>query len=230
MLRQSWSIAPLLVEIAPSLPDRANILNDQIRSRVRDHFTTVQLTLLSIIVALVLENLLSAFWERGRSDGADLTTVLWWLQAILILLSSISTWAGFGLSLSLNSRRVNFVDVIAPFALLITLNLAVGMLYPGNVSAYLLTVGGASGIAGIMLLSDVWSFATEAGAEREVSIAGPATAMKLQLGIAGWNFAGAALIWLGVLDLRGGCFIIAMACIGQGLGLTGTIRGWRSAT
>ena len=51
--------APALLECAPTLVRRADTLNDQLRSHIRDHFTTVQLTLLSIIVVLVLKDLLS---------------------------------------------------------------------------------------------------------------------------------------------------------------------------
>ena len=195
----------------------------------RDHFTTVQLTLLSIIVALVLENLLSAFWDRKIPDVFDLTTALWWLQVALVLLSALSAWAGFAFAMSANSRRVNFVDVLAPFALLITLNLAIGVLYPGSLSAYLLAIGSASLIAGFMLLSDVRAFSPHTSAET-TSIEGPASAMKLQLGIGAWGFFGVVLLWLGIIDTLGGCIIITFACIGQSFGLHRTIQGWQSAT
>ncbi len=222
--------APALLECAPTLFRRADTLNDQLRSHIRDHFTTVQLTLLSIIVALVLENLLSAFWDRETPDQFDLTTALWWFQVALILLSSISAWAGFGLSMSVNSRRVNFVDVLAPFALLIALNLAVGVLHPGNIAAYLLAIGVASLIAGLMLLSDVQDFSTVIGGQSDGNIEGPTRAMRLQLSMAAWDFAGVLLLLLGVIETLGGCIVIALACVGQSVGLAGTIRGWRSVT
>ncbi len=205
-------------------------MNDQLRSRVRDHFTTVQLTLLSIIVALVLENLLSAFWDREIPGVFDLTTPLWWLQVALVLLSALSAWAGFGLALSTNSRRVNFVDVLAPFALLITLNLAIGVMHPGNISAYLLAIGSASLIAGFMLVSDVRVSSSIVNTETEENVEGPKSAMYLQLGIAAWDFAGVGLLWLGVIETLGGCIVIAVAGIVQSVGLSQTIRAWRSVT
>lgn len=207
---------------------RVDTLNDQ-RFHIRDHFTTVQLTLLSIIVALVLENLLSAFWDREASSVVDLTTALWWLQVALVLLSALSAWAGFTFALSTNSRRVDFVDVLAPFALLITLNLAIGVLHPGNISAYLLAIGSASLVAGFMLLSDVRASSPDAGAATTGSD-GLESAMKLQLSIGAWDFIGVVLLWSGIIETLGGCIIITLACIGQSYGLYQTIQGWHSAT
>ncbi|MCZ6641480.1 MAG: hypothetical protein O7F71_07885 [Gammaproteobacteria bacterium] len=203
-------------------------MNDQ-RSHIRDHFTTLQLTLLSIIVALVLENLLGAFWDRETPGVVDLTTVLWWLQVGLVLLSALSAWAGFALTLTSRSRRANFVDVLAPFALLITLNLAIGVLHPGSLSAYLLAIGSASLIAGFMLLSDVRASSLEPSVEA-TGLEGPESAMKLQLSLGACYFIGVVLLWFGIIETLGGCIILTLACIGQSYGLYRTIQGWQIAT
>ena len=193
-------------------------MNEQLRVQIRDHFTTVQLTLLSIIVALVLENLLSAFWERELPGALSIATFLWWSQAALVFLSALSTWSGFALGLSTAQRSVTFVDIIAPFALLIALDLAIGFMHPASVAAYLLAIGSASLIAAFMLLIDVRGGNS------------PGRAMELQLALGVLDCIGAAAVWLELLDLRGAFALITFVGIGQALGLAGSIRGWREAT
>ena len=68
-------------------------MQESVRDSVRRHFASVQLTLLSIVVALILENLLSAYWERPQPFPSDALQWLFWLQAGLVLATSLSMWS-----------------------------------------------------------------------------------------------------------------------------------------
>jgi len=89
-----------------------------------NRFSAVQLTLLSVIVALILENLLNQF-----SDSTlGWSSVLPWLQSAAIAITVVSVWSGFALILSTSERQPETVDFIYPFGLLITLTLAANSL------------------------------------------------------------------------------------------------------
>ena len=194
------------------------------RDTVRRHFASVQLTLLSIVVALILENLLSAYWERPQPFSSDALQWLFWLQAGLILATALSMWSGFALSFNyLHLRQPTALDIIAPFGLLITLNLAIGAMQPPLPAWFLLAAGAASLLAGIILFLDTRN-------SRRRGSAGPLGALIVQMGIAALNLIGAGLVALGWLEVQGACVVVATALIVQTTGIFGIARYWRAAT
>lgn len=91
-----------------------------------NRFAAVQLTLLSVIVALILENLLNQV-----SGAAGLDTwhgAIPWLQAAAVAVTVITIWSGFALILSGSNRPPATIDFVYPFGLLITLSLAANSL------------------------------------------------------------------------------------------------------
>jgi hypothetical protein len=99
-------------------------------ARIRDHFVTMQLTLLSIVIALVLENLLSRISDLPHNDFSSVAGWLTWMEIALLLASAIATWAGFGFAFASPSRRPAIIDFLTPLLLLATMNAAVHWLYP----------------------------------------------------------------------------------------------------
>jgi len=85
-----------------------------------NRFSAVQLTLLSVIVALILENLLNQFSNQSVGWSSPLPL----LQAAVIAITVISLWSGFALILSTSERKPSLVDFVYPFGLLIMLTLA----------------------------------------------------------------------------------------------------------
>jgi hypothetical protein len=198
-------------------------VNDEIRQRLRVHFAGVQLTLLSVVVALILENLLGAYRDRPQPFDAAVDAWLFWLQASLILASAVSMWAGFALSLSISSRRPTPVDFIAPFGLLIAMNLAIGAMNPPLPGSFLVAAGAASLLAsGIVYLDYRW--AGTRGTD------GPFAAFVLQFGLAGWTFAAAALYGIGWLGKPGVSVAVALCAVIQLGGFWGSMHQWRAST
>lgn len=194
------------------------------RETVRRHFASVQLTLLSIVVALILENLLSAYWERPQPFASDALQWLFWLQVGLILATALSMWSGFALSFNyLHLRQPTALDIIAPFGLLITLNLAIGAMQPPLPAGFLLAAGAGSLLAGIILFLDTRN-------SRRRSRAGPVGALVVQTSIAALNLIGAGAVALGWLEILGACLVVAVALIAQTAGILGIARYWRAAT
>ena len=66
-----------------------------LQARIRDSHPAVYLTLVSIIVALDLEDLLSIVRERGFGSGPRSASWLFWLQAFGAFSAALTTWVGY---------------------------------------------------------------------------------------------------------------------------------------
>ena len=130
-------------EQAPTLrPDGPQRLN------VHRHFATVQVTLLSIVVALILENLLAHIWETGAPGFTTLSDWIIWLQVALVLVSTLTTWSGFAFGLIfIENKQIHTIDFLAPFALLISIQAAIRYLYPEPLHGFLVSMAIASAFA-----------------------------------------------------------------------------------
>ena len=204
---------------------RARPMNDDAKFRIREHFVVVQLTLLSIVVALILENLLSSLWESNPIGFTSIEGWIAFLEVVLVLLSAVATYAGFSLSLSFPRKRPQVIDFLMPFGLLFTMQIGIGFLMPGAVHYFLLAMGGASFIAALQLGSD-WRMAI-GEADQGAGAGGPAI---LQMSIALWDWLGALLLALDLIGLPGAVLFVGGAAIVQTIGVSGTLRGWVSAT
>jgi hypothetical protein len=199
-------------------------VTESVRDSVRRHFASVQLTLLSIVVALILENLLSAFWERPQPFPSDALQWLFWLQAGLVLATALSMWSGFALSFNyLHLRQPTMLDIVAPFGLLITMNLAIGAMHPPLPAGFLLALGSGSLMAGIILFLDTRM-------SRRRGSTGPVSALAIQISIAFLSIAGAGAIALEWLGIPGACVVLAVALVTQAASIVGIARSWRQAT
>lgn len=196
---------------------------DDIKNQVREHFVIVQLTLLSIIVALILENLLSSLWENNPMHMGSIEGWIALFEVSLVVLSAFATYTGFGLTLSFPGKRPRVIDFLMPFGLLFTMQIGIGFLMPEPIQFFLIAMGSASAIAGVQLIFD-WRVVTTNRLEGGVP---PAI---LQISIAVWDWLGAILISTGAIALPGACFFLVVAASAQLLGAAGTLRGWIEAT
>jgi len=167
-------------------PDKTRTLLVKTSQILKDKFATVQLTLLSIIVALVLENLLNELSQSEILWGATLASAVLWLQVLVILATVMCIWSGFAIALSLG-RSPYWGDFIAPMGLLIALFAAATNLYPQPAHWWFVAVAFGSGLSGWILHYDSLS-AEKAGHP------GPQTAMKIQLGLAIYYLLGAVVL------------------------------------
>lgn len=198
---------------------------DDRKFRIREHFVVVQLTLLSIVVALILENLLSSLWDNNPIGFTSIEGWIAFLEVALVLLSAVATYAGFTLWLSFPEKRPQVIDFLMPFGLLITMQIGIGFLMPGAVHYFLLAMGSASFIAALQLASD-WRMAM-AEANQPEGAGGPAI---LQMSIALWDWLGALLLGVDLIGLYGAAVFVGVAVILQTIGVSGTLRGWIAST
>ncbi|MCZ6659487.1 MAG: hypothetical protein O7C67_19555 [Gammaproteobacteria bacterium] len=204
---------------------RARAVADDAKTQIRKHFVIVQLTLLSIVVALILENLLSSLRDNNPISLDSIEGWIALLEVALVLLSALATYAGFTLSLSFPQKRPQVIDFLMPFGLLISMQIAIGFLMPGAVHYFLLAMGSASLIAGLQLISD-WRLVM-ATSERPSGAGVPAL---LQMSIALWDWLGAWLIYVDLISLPGALAFVAVAVVVQLIGVSDTLRGWITST
>lgn len=187
-----------------------------------NRFAAVQLTLLSVIVALILENLLN---QVSGTSGLDTwQSVVPWLQAAAVAITVITIWSGFALILSVSNRPPATVDFIYPFGLLISLSLAANTLNTSQAWLFFMYL-----LLGAVFA--VWALRTEqtyleasgviTGVRRAVIIQGVDTllcfvAMLLALlfALPNWLIAG---------------LLVILICV-QLVAAAGTMQGWRFAS
>ena len=204
---------------------RARAMADDRKFRIREHFVVVHLSILSIVVALILENLLSSLWNNNPIGFTSIEGWIAFLEVALVLLSAVATYAGFSLSLSFPEKRPQVIDFLMPFGLLFTMQIGIGFLMPGAVHYFLLAMGSASFIAALQLASD-WRTAM-AETDQPKGAGGPAI---LQMSIALWDWLGALLLALDLIGLPGGVLFVGVAATAQLVGVSSTLRGWITST
>ena len=142
---------------------------------MRDQFVTVQITLLSVIVALILENLLGVLHGPESVEG----TAWWirWLSVSALAGALLSTWGGFTVLAILSTRPPSLLDFIAPCGLLVLLVQAVIGIGNNHPRQILLFLAAASALAAWSLWVETRYFNTQ----REE---GPRVPALVQSGIA----------------------------------------------
>lgn len=188
-----------------------------------NRFAAVQLTLLSVIVALILENLLN---QLGNSDS-NWSSALPWLQAAVVAATVISIWSGFALLLSTSNRQPEPIDFISPFTLLITLTLAANSLGTEELVKFF----GFLLLAGLV---SIWALNAELRfmiKNEDPASRGVKKAIYLQA--AGTAVAGLmALVLLVLASTPTAALVIGLiiAIAIQGAAAFGTMEGWRFVT
>lgn len=198
-------------EAAAANPD------DSRSNATRRGFATVQLTMLSIVVALILENLLSTLFEL------DQWTPLILLQSLDVLASSFSMWIGFGLALTLIDKQPSISDFLNPFFMLIFLNLAVRCIATGNTTGFFF----ASALATASSAFNLWS---EVRREKKLGREGPTTIFKLLLITTTVEVVAASVMGLGWGNANVACGFLLVAFSLQAFASAHSIKGWRMIT
>jgi hypothetical protein len=204
---------------APSAPEsRAKRLDPH------RHFATVQVTLLSIVVALILENLLAHIWASGAPGFITLEDWITWFQIALVLASALTTWSGFAFGLIfVENKQIHAIDFIVPFALLISMQVGIRYIFPEPIHGYLFAMALASGTAAALLISEYRS-------HRQSSRQSTFFAASVQMGITVWELLGALLLYVEWIDLPVALLFLVGATIVQTTALWATFAGWRAAS
>ena len=161
-----------------------NASTEQLRSR----FVTVQLSLLSIAVALILENLLNSMLDL---EAMSLLTAA---QAFDVTVAAISMWIGFAYGISTVSKPPHLLDFLVPFLLLFSLSSAVYFITSGELALFFFAGAAGSASAAAALWLDVRM-------ARQADFQGPSTTAAMLTVVAalevtvGLIFANTELPW-----------------------------------
>jgi hypothetical protein len=209
----------------PSKPAATRGVSPQVARRARQVLPTIQITLLSIIVALAFENLLEAmnaidaFWERSA------LALLVWLQALGVTATVLTMWSGTALLITLKERPPRTTDFLIPIAFLALLHVIIANL--GNVPAHLWFYAAAAGAA--LAGSMVWleSPSTAPARARPGGWRGARLATQIQFALAGLTAAGGALVHAGLLEIAGSLVFAGLYFVVQFAGALFAMSGWR---
>lgn len=183
-------------------------------AKLKDRFVTVQLTLLSIVVALVLEGLLGTLMAQPQWSAVTV------IQALDVMASALAMWLGFAYGISTVDKVPHIMDFLAPFGLLISLSLGVRFIGSEPLTAFLLCVAAGSIIAASALWLDCLQ-ASEAG------LAGPTRQAKLLTTIGCWELVLAGLSQFTELTAIAVAGLLLVSTLTQIYGVRVTIGAWR---
>jgi len=114
---------------------------DALKMRIRDNHPQVYLTLVSIIVALALEDLFSEVRGIYAGPGPDTTTVLLWLQIIGAFFTSFNVWVGYCQILITSRWVLGIWDALSVMSLLVILFLINSSVGASNATWWFCAVG-----------------------------------------------------------------------------------------
>ncbi len=131
-----YTDGPRLPSVLTSCRNMTNPNNDReaLGRHIRDSHPMVYLTLVSIIVALALEDLFSQVREIYALAGPDATSVLLWLQIIGAFSTALGVWVGYCHILITTRWILGIWDALSVMSLLVSLfliNTTVGAANPG---------------------------------------------------------------------------------------------------
>lgn len=183
---------------------------------LKDRFATVQLTLLSVVVALILESLLGTLFSMQEWG------VMVGVQALDILVSALAMWVGFAYGISATDKQPHALDFLGPFGLLIFLNLSIRFMDTGQLTAYFFS----SALGSLTAAASLW---LDCHGARKLGQVGPVTSMRLLMGIALWEALIGVLVALSLVGAEFAIAMLAVATLLQAIGVAKSINWWRKS-
>jgi hypothetical protein len=206
-------------------------------SRARAHFPQIQITMVSIIVALALQQWLDrlptidAMWELTQ------VAVRIWCQALVAFVIIAKMWSGFVLAGVVNERVPTAVDMLGPLGILIFVDAQIASIGVDHALRWWLVLGAGSLLAAAFIAGqrvvnpDVTREQVESESTsgrsaigRRIGTSHPAT-FEVALGVVALLIA--AVHWTVGLGEFGLLAASALFLLGEALSATGAIMGWR---
>ena len=196
-----------------------------VERRIRELFPTVQITSVSIVVALTLENLLdtvsssAALW---RVDGTSLTL---WCHALTVLVVTVKIWSGFAFNAMALDRLPRTMDVLGPLGLLLLVYSLIASIAPGRETIWWCFMAAGSFLAAAYLrtqMPDATSLSS-----RSQTGPGYAAMIEIALGTAAGTIG--AFVWLGDLERATVLLLAAAYLAAQAVSAIGALRVWSYA-
>lgn len=183
--------------------------------RIRESFRTVQLTMISIVLALALENLL----ERLRHVPLltlDPEGILVGLQALALVATVLAMWSGFAYVVLFTTRPPSFADFVTPIVLLVLLDLTIRAIGTAGLVPWFAIAGVGSWLVALQIRPE-WRM-------RKTPRMWRSLLLQVVLGVGG--LLGALLVAVGVLGLAGATALVALFLAIQSAAAWGTVQLW----
>jgi hypothetical protein len=213
-------------EIDPAIAPELRLQPSRAAQRARQALPAIRITLVSIIVALVFENLLEALSANPYLWTATIEGLLTWLRTLATMATVILIWLGMALMITVIDRAPWPRDFLLPVVLLALLHVLIGTIDSESAHVWLYAAAGGPVIAASMIWLD---------ARGDVRIqARPANrrawalAARIQMLLAALTLLGAMLVHAGVLDAAGAIVLTAAYLLGQSIGIANLMRAWRA--
>ena len=121
--------------------------------RIRAHFPTIQITMVSIVVALALQELLDrlptidALWEPSWIAARI------WCQAFVAFAIIIKMWSGFVLNASISERVPGPIDLLGPMGILVFVDAQIASIGVDGFARWAYILGAGSLVAAAYISS-----------------------------------------------------------------------------
>jgi len=196
--------------------------------RVRTHFPDVHITLMSIVMALGLENLISEL--RGlRGSGGLLDSALVWSQAFAVFAAIVTIWTGNSLGALTLRWSPRIWDLAGPLLILVLVNLAIAAIGAETCHLFLYVTAAASFLA-VLWIRTVYATAEKSGENQELLARWQSardTRAHATLGIL--SLLAAALVHAGLLPIGGALIATLLFGVGEAGCALLAFRGWERA-
>ena len=176
----------------------------EIALRVRTHFPGVYITLISIVVALAMENLVSEL--RGlRGSGSLLDTAIVWSQAFAVFAVVVTVWTGSSLGALTLRWLPRIFDLAGPLVLLVLINLGIAAI-GAEAPHRFLYVAAAGSFLGFLTIRSLNTRAAQSRENRELlGVFGPGQ-WRVHAALGAFSLLAAALVQAGTLSGGGALF------------------------
>ena len=109
--------------------------------RVREHFSTIQITMVSIVVALALQEWLDRLPAVDALWQPSWVAVRVWCQALVSFAIILKMWTGFVLAAATTQRVPRAIDLIGPMGILVFVDAQIACIDADHVLRWLYILG-----------------------------------------------------------------------------------------
>jgi hypothetical protein len=213
-------------EIDPAMAPELRLQPSRAAQRAREALPAIRITLVSIIVALVFENLLEVLSANPYLWTVTIEGLLTWLRTLATTATVILIWLGMALMITVIDRAPFPRDFLLPVVLLALLHVLIGTIESESAHAWLYAAAGGQVIGASMIWLDARGDARIQA--RPANRRAWALSVRFQVTLAALTWLGAMLVHAGVLDARAGVVLTAAYLLGQSIHVAYLMRAWRA--
>ena len=196
-----------------------------IERRIRELFPSVQITLVSIIVALTLENLLDNVGTNPALWRFDATALTLWCHVLTVLAVTLKIWSGFAFNAIVLDRLPRTSDVLGPIGILLLVYSLIATIAPEREALWWTFMSAGSFVAAAYLRTQSPDATSLTTSSRRGT--GAPTGFEIALGSAAAAIA--AFVWTVDLERATVLALAAAYLVAQAVSAVFALRVWAYA-